>query len=133
MKMSFKKQMILIKSDNKKEMEDLKINIRNIFKHHIGKENGISAEEIFMQIFNTNFKDEPFKRYVFWDIINKTMKILRRTGEVFICYQKGNYFVLKTQEESNVYKDILRRDIQAMYGSMKKADEWVLEEKWRNI
>jgi len=131
--MNFKTQIISVKKDNRKEMDDLKLNLKNIFRKHIGKENGISAEEIFMKVFNTNFKDQPFKRYVFWDIINKTMRILRRTGVVFICYQKGKYFVLKTQGESDTYKDVLRRNIRAINGSMRKADVWVAEEKWRNI
>lgn len=48
-------------------------------------------------------------------------------------YKKGMYFVMKNQDEADYYKDTLKRDIVGMKKSIVKADEWVEEEKWRDI
>ena len=93
----------------------------------------IFIDEVFFDIFGEDMEETPFKKYFWKDFILKRIRVLRRTGRCFITCQQRAYFVLKTQGEADFYKDILRREIRAIKGSLHKADEWVKEEKWRFI
>lgn len=124
------KNKLLQKRNVVKEIDERLI---SIFREHIGKENMIGLDDVFVEVFNYDMNDVPFKRYFWKDFILKRIRLLRRTGRCFITCQNGGYFVLKTQDEADCYKDILKREIKAIKGSLEKADLWVEKELWKRI
>ena len=113
---------------------EIRKRLKNIFKMHIGEEESISPVELFEEVLrvNPNYFD-IYKREFWWNVIKNVMRTLRSDGEVFIINKRSKLFVLKSQKESNEYKKVIDRDISNMGKAKVKADNWVKEEKWRNI
>lgn len=116
-------------------LEQLIEMLKKEFRKHIGEENGISLSDLLEKLFPESEEERwsIWKRYTYIDILRKLIGIIRRKKGVFIMYKKGMYFVMKNQDEADYYKDTLKRDIVGMKKSIVKADEWVEEEKWRDI
>jgi len=102
------------------------------FRFHVGLENATFPTEIFEAILDTKPEElDMYKRDYWWKVLKNVMRNLRKEEELFIIHRGHKFFVLQTQEESEQYKKMLRQDIQGMIKSMKKADKWVKEKKWK--
>ncbi len=108
--------------------------LRKEFSKHIGEENGITIVEVLEKNIGEDYEGfSVWKKYTYIDIFKRCISLLRRKGIVFIINKKGKYFVMKTQKEAEYYKNILRKDIVAMHNSIKRADSWVEQRKWKNL
>lgn len=104
------------------------------FQHHIGESDKTTSEEIFQAVIGVNSAMvDSYARFYWFDIIQSVMRKLRRHDQCFIIRKKGNYFVLKDQEESDYYKGLNDRAIGHMENAKVRADEWVEKEKWRDM
>ena len=107
--------------------------IKKIFANHIGEENAISLLDLMRKFFPDIDTWEFYKQYTYLSITQKAISKIRRTENVFIINKNGKYFVLKTQQEADFYKNILKKDIIGMNKSIIKADEWIKLEKWKKL
>jgi len=129
------------KNKSKQEKKEIKITKKVIkerlishFKNHIGKDNKTSQEEIFQVVTGFNsLAFDGFQRFYIWKHIEQTIRELRRQDKCFIIKRKGNYAVLKEQEEADYYKSICDKAIKNMENSKVRADDWVDKEKWREF
>lgn len=113
---------------------ELRKRLKELAKHMIGYENALSLIQVFEIITNNNKEDTfEYKLYFWLDIINNLVRNMRSKEEVFFIKDRSNIFVLKTQEESKIYKDRNILDIKNLKNANKKADEWVEKEKWRYL
>jgi len=104
------------------------------FRFHIGLENATSPAEIFEVILGIKPDElDIYKRDYWWRVLKNVMRKMRNEEELFIIHRGHKFFVLQTQEESEYYKGLLRRDIQGMVNSMNKADKWVQKKSWKKI
>lgn len=115
-------------------LREITLRLFSHFRHHVGAEEPTSPAEIFEYVMGISPEAVSiYKREYWWGIIKKIMSQLRGAEELFVVHRSSSWFVLKEQDEAEHYKNILRRDIEAFKRSMKKADRWVLEKRWRNI
>lgn len=105
----------------------------NIFAYHIGKENSISSSELFKEIYHV-YPDELniFERTYLWNVLKVLFTKLRSNEELFIVNNGSEYYVLKNQEEANVFKAKITRTIKALEDVKIKADNWIKNKKWKN-
>jgi hypothetical protein len=108
--------------------------LKSVFKNHIGKENSISASELFEEIYNVApEKVQVYKREYWWNVLKRVIRQLRSNQECYIINMRGDLYVLKTIEEYNEYAKMLDRDIAAIKESKRKAKEWVENEEYKKI
>lgn len=114
-------------------LAQLMLILRKEFSKHIGEKNGVLISDLLQKHFEDYETWSVWKKYTYIDIIKKCISVIRRQGICFIINKNGHYFVVKTQEEANYYKNILKKDIIGMNKSIKKADEWVQKERWKGL
>jgi hypothetical protein len=105
-----------------------------IFQNHIGEENSINPNTLFKYVYGF----EPttldiYKRTYWWNVLKRCLSGLRKDNTLFVINNGFKLFVLKTQEESNKFKDRLDKDIKNLYNIKYKADDWVRKKKWKKI
>ena len=106
----------------------------NHFSNHIGKENKTSVQEIFQVVVGINpHQVDSFMRFYWWNFIERIIRELRKLDRCFIIKQQGNYYVLKEQGEADYYKKVCDKAIKGMENAQTRADEWVENEKWRDV
>lgn len=121
--------------ERSKDLDEIKKRLLRFFKYHIGSENSVTPKEIFkvaLQITEPS-KIPFFERVFWWEQLRKIMRELRHMDEAFIITRNRRYFVLKTQEELNDYKEDRDRTIKAHKNLKVMAEEWVKEEKWKKL
>ena len=115
-------------------IKEMRQRLKILFKFHIGFENSTSPAEIFINIFEVNPETlDPYMRSYWWRVLQKIMGTLRHDNDLFIVHKGHKYFVLQTQEESNYYKNCLKRTIIGLEKSMQRADAWVRERKYLTV
>jgi hypothetical protein len=139
---------VILKEQKKKEEEKpkkkkpelritkelIKARLINHFKNHIGEAQQSNKEEIFEAAIGINsFAVNSFARFYFWEAIEKMIRRLRSTDECFVIKKKGNYFVLKEQDEADYYKGVCDKSIENMQKAQDRADNWVANEKWKDL
>jgi len=139
---------VLLKQEQKRKQEEkpkkkaelkitkelIKIRLINHFQNHIGEANQSNKEEIFEAVIGINsFAVNSFARFYFWEAIEKMIRRLRSTDECFVIKKKGNYFVLKEQDEADYYKGVCDKSIENMQKAQDRADNWVANEKWKDL
>jgi len=112
----------------------MKTRLMNHFQNHIGEEEKTSQGEIFQAVTGVSlYAVDSWRRFYFWDSIEKVIRALRRKDICFIIKKKGHYFVLKSQEESDCFRGVCDRAITGMEKAQTRADSWVEQEKWKNM
>lgn len=112
-------------------IKEIRFKLRVLFRLHIGFENATSPVEMFYEVYGVNPDSlNPYERSYWWRVLQKVMSQLRHNNDLFIVHKGHKYFVLRTHQEANYYKDILRRNIINMEKSMKRADSWVTKKKF---
>jgi hypothetical protein len=76
---------------------------------------------------------DSYARFYWFDIVQKIMRKLRREDKCFIVKKDKNYFVLKSLEECTHYKNQCDGAIDKMEKAKIRAEEWVENEKWKNM
>lgn len=104
------------------------------FQNHIGEEEKTTQEEIFQVVLGINsYMLDSFSRFYFWKSIEKIIRKLRRENICFIIKKKGNYFVLKNQNEADYFRRVCDKAIKGMEKAETRADDWVEQEKWKSF
>jgi len=104
------------------------------FSHHIGKENRTNVQEIFQVVIGINPNQvESFMRFYWWNVVEKIIRELRRLDRCFVIKEKGNYYVLKEQSEADYFRKVCDKAINGMEKAQTRADNWVENEKWREV
>jgi hypothetical protein len=132
---------VILKQRSKKQDKTKKITQQVIqnkllryFQHHIGEENRISGEEVFQAVMNVNSSQvDSFARFYWFNRIECVMRKLRREDKCFIIKKEKHYFVLKAHEECTYYGKICHNTIDKIEKAVIRAEDWVKNEKWRNM
>lgn len=112
----------------------LKMKIRIVMRRHIGEENFITPVELFKCVYAKDpMKVEYYKRYFLWNVIKKTITNMRKEDEIYIINKSRYLFVLKSEKEYDNHHKFLERNIKGIKQSQRRARDWVLNEKWRNL
>ena len=106
----------------------------NHFQHHIGKSNRTNIEEIFQVVIGVNSNQvHSYAKYYWLGIIEKIIRKLRKENTCFVIKERGEYFVLQSEDECDYYKKLCERAIDGMNNATIRAEKWVEEESWRNM
>jgi hypothetical protein len=134
---------LMLKQKKKKKEQEMSIHItqeeiaEKLIKHfqfHIGRAEKTTPLEIFTMVTSLHPKDvDSYSRFYWWEIIQKVMKQLRTKNKCFIIREKGNFFVLKEQDEADYYRSVNKKAIGHMENAINRADDWVEKEKWRDV
>ena len=117
-----------------KTPEQIKDKILNIMRYHIGKEDSISSVDLFISVFGVSpFELSIYKREFLWNMMKKILHNLRSDMILFTVVNVYNVYVLKTQEELELYKNGINARIKALLFHKQKAVKWVEEEKWKEV
>jgi hypothetical protein len=116
------------------DIHEMRERLKKIFRNHIGEENSITPVELFKQVYgmDSSYLD-IFKKNYWWNILKKVLSSLKRDDTLFVINKGTKLFVLKTQEESNMFKEKIDRDVIRMKEMKIKADEWVKKKRWRDL
>ena len=113
----------------------------DIFQYHIGNENSIGREELFLKIFDVQENTEDVKDWVKWEMVKRAMRLVRQKTKIFIGLKVVNktwrYFVVISHDDAQLYCDRLDKAIFAMKKAQYKArtavtENWALDrENWK--
>lgn len=128
---------MVLSVSSSKNMSDLRIpsialRVMDVMKNHIGEKQKISREKLFAKLFNRKLDINKLDHWVIWEYIKKSMRYLRVHSNCFIVSHyddKSYYFVLKTEQESEYYKEKLDNLVKRVSSLKKRADKAV-EQKW---
>jgi hypothetical protein len=130
---------LMLKQKKKKKEQEMSIHItqeeiaEKLIKHfqfHIGRAEKTTPLEIFTMVTSLHPKDvDSYSRFYWWEIIQKVMKQLRTKNKCFIIREKGNFFVLKEQDEADYYRNLCKKSIGYQENAIVRADDWVEKEK----
>ena len=112
---------------------DLRKELIGIFKKHIGEQRGIGIQEILDNLYPENRRWNFWKQLGYREIIKKAIIKLRCDYGILIISRGNLYFIPKEQHEVDYYKNTLKRNIKSMKKSINKADNWIIEEKWKKL
>jgi hypothetical protein len=100
----------------------------------LGKDNSITIMELFLKIYGFSFNSvEIYKGIFLLDLLKRCVKQLRRDMIVYFILLGSKVFVLQSQEESNMYKKFLDRDIANLQKTKINADKWVRGKMWKSL
>lgn len=103
------------------------------FMTHIGKDHAISRDMLFRQLYKHPYSDNDLADYLRWDFTKRAMHYCRKYTKCFIACENRHgefyFFVLKDNEDANVYIARLHQSIRQMHTMMKRAQKAV-DDKW---
>jgi len=111
--------------------------LAHIMKHHIGFDNAITKENLYVQVFNKQYDDDNAADYLRWHFVKKAMHRLRLRSNCFIAFSRKvlqnkqflTFFVIETMKDASYYHEVLESNIKRMKIMQRKAVTAVLE-KW---
>lgn len=109
----------------------------DILTEHIGVNNAVTKEELFMLLFNKKFNDDDLRDYVRWDFVKKAMHKLRQKTKCFVVStfdkveQTWLFFVIKNKSDAQIYVDRLDNCIKRMRAMQKRAKKAAKEEWYK--
>lgn len=113
---------------------ELKMKIKNLFKNHIGFENGLSGYELLEKVFGSRLDSmNDYEKYFYYDLIKKNIRLLRKDRIIMIINQRGKFFVLKSIGEWTKLSEFLDRDVQHLRRLQSDSYNWVIEKRWENL
>lgn len=125
-----KKMLDLTQVENIEEI--LEDRIKEAFKGHVGEELAITPYDLFIKIFHKHPEEvDIYKRVFLWNLLMRFLHKMRREKKLFVINKVNHLFVLKTQEESDKFRNRLDRTIEALGRTQDNADEWVQQKKWK--
>jgi hypothetical protein len=100
--------------------------LNNIFVDHIGMNNPISSEVLFIKVTGVNPDDLDFyERAYKWNAIKRTLALLRKSGELFVIMGQKHHYVLENRDELELYRNKVDATIVGLKRMKKKAGNWV--------
>ena len=108
----------------------------DLFKNHIGLENGLTKHQILKKIYSTS--DNFLQSYYDWNHkVAPCFRQLRRDTKMFIVsgelFSKRVYFVLQSEQELEWFKRRNIKQMKGLKGSNMKANKAVREEWWKEL
>jgi len=108
--------------------------LKEIFANHIGINNPISSENLFIKITGINPSTQDYyERAYKWNAIKRILGILRKNGELFVIMGTSHHYVLSDKEELNAYKNKVDATIKGLHNIKKKADKWVKSDELKKL
>lgn len=115
-----------LETDIHKSLYEIEEKLRKIFKYHIGKENAISAYDLFFQVWGKRPDSlNVFEKAYLWNTIRNILNKLRSVSELFVVNNGYEYYVLKTMNEYEEYAAKVDRLITGLKESKGRALSWV--------
>ena len=113
-----------------KMIDDLK----GIFSEHVGMNNPISSEVLFIKMTGINPDDLDFYEKAYkWNAIKRILATLRKSGELFVIMGVKHHYVLEDREELDRYKNRVDATIKGLRKMKKKADLWVVSKTLKDL
>ena len=111
----------------------IRVNLSNEMRKHIGEENAITPYKLFYVIFGQDpFSLDLYKRQYWWNVIKRVIAEMRKE-DVFIINKRTKLFVLKSNEELEDFNRRINRTIKGLYKLQDNAAKWVSIERWREL
>ena len=132
---------IIIRSKGKFTKEVREISIRSlcetlmiVMKNHIGREKGITKNNLFFKIFKKQLDESSASDWIRWEFVKKAMHRLRHQSNCFIGNSKTFndmyiFFVIESDMDAQFYVKRLDDSIVNMRKMQQKAVKSV-KEKW---
>lgn len=104
-----------------------------IFANHIGEENAISPSELFTFVFERSPSNRTFYEDIFlWEYLKKLIREMNHEGLFYVVNYRRLY-VLKTMQEYDKYSRKIETTIAKLQENKKRAREWVVKRKYKNL
>ena len=124
----------LSREEQIRTIHEMRVRLKDIFRHHIGKEEFITPVNLFTEVFGVNPENlDIYKTTYWWSVLKKVLRGLRSDRTLFVINNGRKLYVLHSQDEANMYKRKIDKDIIAMGKSKVFADEWVRNRLWREL
>lgn len=108
--------------------------LQDIFTDHIGMNNPISSEVLFIKITGVNPDDLDFYEKAYkWNAIKRVLATLRKSGELFVIMGQKHHYVLSDKDEAEQYKNKTDATIKGLRAMKKKADNWVTSKALKDL
>jgi len=108
--------------------------LQDIFTDHIGMNNPISSEVLFIKITGVNPDDLDFYEKAYkWNAIKRVLATLRKSGELFVIMGQKHHYVLSDKDEAEQYKNKTDATIKGLRAMKKKADNWVTSKTLKDL
>lgn len=107
-----------------------------IMKDHIGRDNGLSREDLYFELFKERDIND-LKSELRWLYVGRAFNFLRKYTKCFCTAIRigttFHYFVIQNEEDAEVYQNILEKNIKAMRTMQRLShkaaiNEWYKEE-----
>lgn len=103
-------------------------------RNHIGRKNACTLHDLFYCVYGKKVEDfNPYLSIYLWNYIKKRISYIKKTGGVFIVVRRNTLFVLQTENELKIIKKSIDARINGLYKLRVIADDWVMDEKWRDL
>ncbi|MBU1235104.1 MAG: hypothetical protein KKC77_19625 [Proteobacteria bacterium] len=112
--------------------------LREKFKNHIGRENPITMPEIYNWVYDGKVTDNQYQYLVQVQRIEGAIGYLKRKTKYFIVGEQNEFgtyiwYVLKSQEECNAYKNQVDNKIKGLEVMKEKAEIAVKEKFYLDL
>jgi len=108
--------------------------LQDIFTDHVGMNNPISSEVLFIKITGVNPDDLDFYEKAYkWNAIKRVLATLRKSGELFVIMGQKHHYVLSDKDEAEQYKNKTDATIKGLRAMKKKADSWVISKTLKDL
>lgn len=109
--------------------------LKEAIYNKIGKQNPITREQLISRIFpHTN---DPYEKYYYEKTLTRMCHYLRKTTNYFIVNERQEgeqiYYILKTEQEYQTYKNGVKNNIKGLKDMIKKAKNHVQQKKWNKL
>lgn len=120
--------------DLHKSLSEMKKRIISIFRHAIGKENGLYSTDLFREVYGKEgYSLNVFERAYLWNVLKAMLAQLRANEIVFVVFNGQKFYVLQTEEELKEYEARMDGLIKGIEDTKKKAREWVKKKRYLSI
>lgn len=114
--------------------ENITSSIIDIFQNHIGIENAISSEDLFLKVTGIRADSiDYYERAYKWNLIKRVLGVLRKNGTLFVITGTSYHYVLNSSEELVSYKNRVDATIKGLHNIKYKAELWIDSENLKNL
>ena len=115
-------------------LAEIRKQLMQIFRGHIGRANAITPYELFYRIYDIEpEKLDVYKRQYLFNIIKMVIRSMRRSNDLFVIARPFTYFVLQSKDELKSFQENTDRHISYLNQIKANARTWVAKKKWANL
>lgn len=124
---------VQVQKQVQKKKSGIKV-LLEIFKEHIGEENGISIRNLFKEYYG--ILPENISEFEVWYkfiCLQRMLNYLRRKTYAFVVSKGDKYFVVTSHEEASEYVMRLNNTIKKIEYMLKRCDEAIDKEFYKKL